>query len=160
MDEICADVSSLREAAERLRREGASAMFLAVDGRAAGLLTAADPIKDSTPEAIAALQAAGLRIVMATGDGKTTTEAVANVLGIDEVYGEVRARQISQATVANIKRGLIFAFAHNALGVPVAASVLYPFFGLLLSPMIAALAMSLSSVSVAANALRLRKSQA
>ena len=219
MEEIGADVSSLREAAERLRREGASAMFLAVDGHAAGLLAVADPIKDSTPEAIAALRAAGLRIVMATGDGKTTAEAVAKVLGIDEVYGEVRpkdkaelvarlkgegrrvamagdgindadvgiamgtgtdvamssaqvtlvkgdlrgilrARQISQATVANMKQNLIFAFAYNALGVPIAAGVLYPFFGLLLSPMIAALAMSLSSVSVVANALRLRKTQA
>ncbi len=225
MEEIGANVDTLREAAERLRREGASAMFLAVDGRAAGLLAVADPIKDSTPEAIAALREAGLRIVMATGDGKTTAEAVAKVLGIDEVYGEVRpkdkaelvarlkaegrrvamagdgindapalaaadvgiamgtgtdvamssaqvtlvkgdlrgilrARQISQATVANMKQNLIFAFAYNALGVPIAAGVLYPFFGLLLSPMIAALAMSLSSVSVVANALRLRKTQA
>ena len=221
MEEIGADVSSLREAAERLRRDGASAMFLAVDGRAAGLIAVADPIKDSTPEAIAALRAAGLRIVMATGDGKTTADAVAKVLGIDEVHGEVRpkdktdlvarlkaegrrvamagdgindapalaaadvgiamgtgtdvamssaqvtlvkgdlrgilrARQISQATVANMKQNLIFAFAYNALGVPIAAGALYPFFGLLLSPMIAALAMSLSSVSVVANALRLR----
>jgi len=221
MEEIGADVSSLREAAERLRREGASAMFLAVDGRAAGLIAVADPIKDSTPEAIAALRAAGLRIVMATGDGKTTADAVAKVLGIDEVHGEVRpkdktdlvarlkgegrrvamagdgindapalaaadvgiamgtgtdvamssaqvtlvkgdlrgilrARQISQATVTNMKQNLTFAFAYNALGVPIAAGVLYPVFGLLLSPMIAALAMSLSSVSVVANALRLR----
>ncbi len=221
MQEIGADVGTLREAAERLRRDGASAMFLAVDGRAAGLIAVADPIKDSTPEAIAALRAAGLRIVMATGDGKTTADAVAKVLGIDEVYGEVRpkdkaelvarlksegrrvamagdgindapalaaadvgiamgtgtdvamssaqvtlvkgdlrgilrARQISQATVANMKQNLAFAFAYNALGVPIAAGVLYPVFGLLLSPMIAALAMSLSSVSVVANALRLR----
>jgi len=222
MEEIGVDVSRLREDAERLRREGASAMFLAVNGRAAGLVAVADPIKVSTPEAIAALRAAGLRIVMATGDGKTTAEAVAKVLGIDEVYGEVRpkdkselvarlkaegrrvamagdgindapalaaadvgiamgtgtdvamssaqvtlvkgdlrgilrARQISQATVANMKQNLIFAFAYNALGVPIAAGLLYPSFGLLLSPMIAALAMSLSSVSVVANALRLRK---
>jgi len=221
MDEIGAEVAPLREAAERLRREGASAMFLAVDGRVAGLVAVADPIKDSTAEAIAALRAAGIRIVMATGDGKTTADAVAKMLGIDEVYGEVRpkdkadlvarlkaegrkvamagdgindapalaaadvgiamgtgtdvamssaqitlvrgdlrgivrARQISRATVANMKQNLTFAFAYNALGVPIAAGVLYPTFGLLLSPMIAALAMSLSSVSVVANALRLR----
>ncbi|MGE4071073.1 MAG: heavy metal translocating P-type ATPase [Lysobacterales bacterium] len=221
MEEIGVDVSRLREDAERLRREGASAMFLAVDGRAAGLIAVADPIKDSTPEAIVALRAAGLRIVMATGDGKTTAEAVAKVLGIDEVYGEVRpkdkselvarlkaegrrvamagdgindapalaaadvgiamgtgtdvamssaqvtlvkgdlrgilrARQISSSAVANMKQNLAFAFLYNALGVPLAAGVLYPVFGWLLSPMIAALAMSLSSVSVVANSLRLR----
>ena len=207
--------------AERLRSEGASAMFLAVDGRLAGLIAVSDPIKASTAEAIAALRAAGLRIVMATGDGQTTAAAVARTLGIDEVHGEVRpqdksnlvtkfkaegrrvamagdgindapalaaadvgiamgtgtdvamssaqvtlvkgdlrgilrARQISQSTVRNMKQNLLFAFAYNALGVPIAAGVLYPVFGLLLSPMIAALAMSLSSVSVVANALRLR----
>ncbi len=210
--------------AERLRGEGASAMFLAVDGQLAGLIAVADPIKASTAEAIAALRAAGLRIVMATGDGQTTAAAVARMLGIDEVHGEVRpqdksdlvaklkaegrrvamagdgindapalaaadvgiamgtgtdvamssaqvtlvkgdlrgilrARQISQSTVANMKQNLLFAFAYNALGVPIAAGVLYPVFGLLLSPMIAALAMSLSSVSVVANALRLRTTQ-
>jgi Cu+-exporting ATPase len=224
MQEIGVDVDALLEQAEQQRRDGASAMFLAVDGRVAGLIAVADPIKDSTPDAIAALRAAGLRIVMATGDGKTTAEAVAKVLGIDEVYGEVRpkdkaemvarlkaegrrvamagdgindapalaaadvgiamgtgtdvamssaqvtlvkgdlrgilrARQISQATVANMKQNLAFAFAYNALGVPIAAGVLYPAFGWLLSPMIAALAMSLSSVSVVANALRLRTAQ-
>ena len=225
MQQIGADVSALQDAAERLRREGASAMFLAVDERAIGLIAVADPIKDSTSEAIAALRAAGIRVVMATGDGKTTAAAVAKQLGIDEFYGEVRpqdksdlvarlkaegrrvamagdgindapalaaadvgiamgtgtdvamssaqvtlvkgdlrgilrAREISQATVANMKQNLVFAFAYNALGVPIAAGVLYPVFGLLLSPMIAALAMSLSSVSVVANALRLRGANA
>jgi Cu+-exporting ATPase len=224
MQEVGVDVGALREAAEQQRRAGASAMFLAVDGRVAGLIAVADPIKDSTPDAIAALRAAGLRIVMATGDGKTTAAAVATVLGIDEVHGEVRpqdkatlvarlkaegrrvamagdgindapalaaadvgiamgtgtdvamssaqvtlvkgdlrgivrARQISQATVANMKQNLAFAFAYNTLGVPIAAGALYPVFGLLLSPMIAALAMSLSSVSVVVNALRLRTAQ-
>jgi P-type Cu+ transporter len=221
MTELGVSVDSLSEAAERLRALGASAMFLAVDGNAAGLVAVADPIKLSTPGAIAALHAAGLRIVMATGDGKTTAEAVAKQLGIDEVHGEVRpqdkaelvarlkregrkvamagdgindapalaaadvgiamgtgtdvamssaqvtlvkgdlngilrARQISQQTVANMKQNLAFAFLYNALGVPIAAGVLYPAFGLVLSPMIAALAMSLSSVSVVANALRLK----
>jgi Cu+-exporting ATPase len=224
MHEAGVDVDALRDAAEQQRRAGASAMFLAVDGRVAGLIAVADPIKDSTPDAIAALRLAGLRIVMATGDGKTTAAAVARVLGINEVHGEVRpqdkaalvaglkaegrrvamagdgindapalaaadvgiamgtgidvaissaqvtlvkgdlrgilrARQISQTTVANMKQNLAFAFAYNALGMPIAAGVLYPVFGLLLSPMIAALAMSLSSVSVVANALRLRTAQ-
>lgn len=221
MEHVGVDVSGLREAAETLRREGASALFLAVDGRSAGMIALADPIKSSTPDAIEALRAAGLRIVMATGDGETTANAVAKQLGIDEVHGEVRpqdkadlvarlksegrrvamagdgindapalaaadvgiamgtgtdvamssaqvtlvkgdlrgilrARQISQATVRNMKQNLTFAFAYNSLGVPLAAGVLYPAFGLLLSPMFAALAMSLSSVSVVANALRLR----
>ena len=221
MQEMGADVASIDEVAERLRREGASAMFLAVGGRVAGVIAVADPIKDSTPAAIAALKAAGLRLVMATGDGSTTAEAVARQLGIAEVHGEVRpkdktdlvarlktegrivamagdgindapalaaadvgiamgtgtdvamssaqvtlvkgdlrgivrAREISEATVRNMKQNLAFAFLYNALGVPVAAGVLYPSFGVLLSPMIAALAMSLSSVSVVGNALRLR----
>lgn len=214
-------IGTLAEAAERLRAEGASVMFLAVDGQAAGLLAVADMIKESTPEAIAQLRAVGLRLIMATGDGATTAQAVATALGITEVHGEVRpqdkadlvaslkaqgrrvamagdgindapalaladvgiamgtgtdvamssaqvtlvkgdlrgilrARQISEATVANMKQNLGFAFLYNALGVPIAAGVLYPVFGLLLSPMIAALAMSLSSVSVVINALRLR----
>ncbi|WP_425508347.1 heavy metal translocating P-type ATPase [Tahibacter amnicola] len=207
--------------AERLRTDGASVMFLAVNGALAGLVAVADPIKVSTPEAIAALHAAGLRVVMATGDGHTTARAVARQLGIDDVHGEVcpadkaklvanlqaqghrvamagdgindapalaaadvgiamgtgtdvamssaqitlvkgdlrgivRARQISQSTVRNMRQNLAFAFAYNALGVPIAAGVLYPALGWLLSPMLAALAMSLSSVSVVANALRLR----
>jgi P-type Cu+ transporter len=223
MREVGADLAELRDAAERLRESGASVMFLAVDRRAAGLLAVADPIKDSTPEALAALRAAGLRIVMATGDGLATARAVARTLGIEEVHGEVRpqdkadlvarlkaegrrvamagdgindapalaaadvgiamgtgtdvamssaqvtlvkgdprgilrARRISQAAVNNMKQNLAFALAYNALGVPIAAGVLYPVFGLLLSPMLAALAMSLSSVSVVTNALRLRTS--
>ena len=225
MDEISADVEGLRESAESFRRDGASVMFLAVDGRAAGLIAVADPIKSTTPEAIAALHDAGLRIVMATGDGRTTAAAVARRLGIDEVHGEVRprdkvqlvtklkadgrrvamagdgindapalaaadvgiamgtgtdvamssaqvtlvkgdlrgiarARRLSAATVANMKQNLGFALVYNALGVPIAAGLLYPVWGLLLSPMIAALAMSLSSVSVVGNALRLRNVKA
>jgi Cu+-exporting ATPase len=224
MRDTGADLSTIEELAEGLRREGASAMFLAVDGRVAGVVAVADPIKETTPGAITALREAGLRLVMATGDGRTTADAVARQLGIEEVYGEVRpkdkaelvarlkaegrrvvmagdgindapalaaadvgvamgtgtdvamssaqvtlvkgdlrgiarARRLSQATVANMKQNLGFAFAYNMLGVPIAAGILYPAFGLLLSPMIAALAMSLSSVSVVANALRLRRAR-
>ena len=215
------DAFPLLERAEALRGEGASVVFLGVDGRFAGLLAAADPIKESTPEAIEKLRAAGMRIVMATGDGLTTAKAVGARLGIEEVRGEVRpkdklalverlqkegrrvamagdgindapalaradvgiamgtgtdvamasgkvtlvkgdlrgiarARELSEATVANMKQNLAFALVYNALGVPIAAGVLYPFFGILLSPVIAAVAMSFSSVSVVANALRLR----
>ena len=217
------DVSSLLAQAEERRAEGASVMFLAVDGRLAGILSVADPIKESTPAALEALTASGLRIIMATGDGLTTARAVAGRLGIAEFHGEVRpkekldlinklkaegrrvgmvgdgindapalaaadvgiamgtgtdvaissaqltlvkgdlrgiarARSLSQATVSNMKQNLGFALLYNTLGVPLAAGVLYPAFGLLLSPMVAALAMSLSSVSVVANALRLRTS--
>ncbi|MCW5572624.1 MAG: heavy metal translocating P-type ATPase [Steroidobacteraceae bacterium] len=220
MDSLGVDTAALAADAERLREDGASVMYVAVDGAPAGLLSVADPIKASTPAAIEALHAAGLRIVMATGDGLTTANAVARRLGIDEVHGEVRpqdkialvqrlraegrkvamagdgindapalagadvgiamgtgtdvamssaqvtlvkgdlngilrARELSRATVANMKQNLAFAFLYNALGVPIAAGVLYPVTGLLLSPMIAALAMSLSSVSVVGNALRL-----
>ncbi|HET7662150.1 MAG TPA: heavy metal translocating P-type ATPase [Rhodanobacteraceae bacterium] len=220
MHEVGVDASVLSTPAEELRRAGASVMYLAVDGVLAGLLAVADPIKASTIDAIASLHDAGLKIVMATGDGVTTAHAVARTLGIDEVHGEVRpkdkidlvrqlqakghrvamagdgindapalagadvgiamgtgtdvamssaqvtlvkgdlrgivrARSISNDTVANMKQNLGFAFLYNALGVPIAAGVLYPVTGLLLSPMIAALAMSLSSVSVVANALRL-----
>ncbi len=221
MHEVGADVGTMAAAAEALRIDGATAMFLAVDGRVAGLIAVADPIKDGASATINALHAAGMRVVMATGDGRTTAEAVARNLGIDEVHGEIRpkdkaelvqrlkaegrrvamagdgindapalaaadvgiamgtgtdvamssaqvtlvkgdlrgigrAREISRAAVTNMRQNLGFAFLYNALGVPVAAGVLYPAFGLLLSPMLAALAMSLSSVSVVANALRLR----
>ncbi|QJR11852.1 Copper-transporting P-type ATPase [Usitatibacter rugosus] len=208
--------------AESLRGEGASVFFVTLDGALAGLVAVADPIKESTADAIAELHRAGLRIVMATGDGATTAHAVAKTLGIDEVHGDqtpeskaalvaklqkegrrvamagdgindapalaradvgiamgtgtdiamasgkvtlvkgdlrgiARARALSEATVANMKQNLAWALGYNALGVPIAAGVLYPVFGLLLSPMVAALAMSFSSVSVVANALRLRK---
>jgi len=221
MREAGVDAAPLAEAAERLRVEGASVVFLAVEARLAGLVAVADPIKPSTPEAIDLLHAAGIRLVMATGDGTTTARAVAQRLGIDEVHGEVRpqdklalverlqaqgrrvamagdgindapalaranvgiamgtgtdvamhsaqvtlvkgdlrgiarARRISDASVANMKQNLLFALIYNALGVPLAAGILYPAFGVLLSPLIAALAMSLSSVSVVGNALRLR----
>ncbi|WP_460712584.1 copper-transporting P-type ATPase [Lysobacter terrae] len=220
MIEAGADPAPLLPAAEQLRREGASVMFLAVDGRLAGAVAAADPIKPTTLPALNALRADGLRIVMASGDAQATAAAVAYTLGIEEVHGEVRpqdkvalvqrlqaegrrvamagdgindapalaaadvgiamgtgtdvamssaqvtlvkgdlrrivqAREISDSTVANMKQNLGFAFLYNALGVPIAAGVLYPVFGWLLSPMIAALAMSLSSVSVVSNALRL-----
>ena len=215
------DVGALINDAETLRQNGASVMHLAADGRLLGLLVVADPIKASTPEALTVLRQAGLRLVMATGDGLTTAQAVGALLGIDEVYGEVkpadklalverlqragrvvamagdgindapalakadvgiamgtgtdvamnsaqvtlvrgdlrgiaRARLLSAATVGNMRQNLAFAFLSNALGVPVAAGVLYPVFGLVLSPIIAAAAMSLSSVSVVGNALRLR----
>ncbi|QNP41735.1 heavy metal translocating P-type ATPase [Lysobacter solisilvae (ex Woo and Kim 2020)] len=220
MAETGADPAPLDAAAEALRRQGASVMFLAVDGRLAGAVAVADPIKPSTLPALNALRAEGLRIVMASGDAQATAAAVAATLGIEEVHGEVRpadkvalvqrlkaegrrvamagdgindapalaaadvgiamgtgtdvamssaqvtlvkgdlhrivqARAVSRSAVANMQQNLGFAFLYNALGVPIAAGVLYPVFGLLLSPMIAALAMSLSSVSVVSNALRL-----
>ena len=221
IEEVGADARPLANEAEKLRADGASVIYLAADGRLAGLLAVHDPIKDSTPAAIKALHDAGIRIVMATGDGATTANAVASRLSIDEVHGEVRpqdkadlvarlqsagrkvamagdgindapalaradvgiamgtgtdvamnssqvtlvkgdlrgiarARQISEATVHNMYENLGFALIYNALGVPIAAGVLYPVFGVLLSPLIAAAAMSLSSVSVVGNALRLR----
>ncbi|MCB1596095.1 MAG: copper-translocating P-type ATPase [Gammaproteobacteria bacterium] len=217
-------VEPLRAKAESLRATGASVMFLAVDGKLGGILAVADPIKKTTPEALSVLRDAGIRVVMATGDGLTTARSVATELSIDEVYGEVRpqdkldlvaglqakgrvvamagdgindapalakadvgvamgtgtdiamnsaqvtlvkgdlrgiarARLISENTVANMRQNLVFAFVYNALGVPLAAGVLYGLTGWLLSPMIAALAMSLSSASVVMNALRLRKSK-
>jgi Cu+-exporting ATPase len=221
MRELGVDVAPLTAQAESLRAQAASVVFVAIDGRLAGLVAVADPIKDSTPEALRVLKRAGIRVVMATGDGVTTARAVAAQLGLDEFHGEVRpqdkvelvarfkregrrvamagdgindapalaaadvgiamgtgtdvamaashvtlvkgdlrgiarARELSQATVANMKQNLGFALVYNALGVPIAAGVLYPFAGLLLSPLIAALAMSFSSVSVVGNALRLR----
>jgi Cu+-exporting ATPase len=221
MEQLGIDVSGLLPQAETLRGEGASVMFLAGDGAPIGLLAVSDPVKASTPEALNALRAEGLRVVMATGDGLTTARAVATRLGIDEVHGEVKpadklalvrrlqaegrvvamagdgindapalaqadvgiamgtgtdvamnsapvtlvkgdlrgiaaARALSVQTIANMKQNLAFAFVYNALGVPLAAGLLYPLTGWLLSPMIAALAMSLSSASVIANALRLR----
>ena len=223
MKEAGVDTAALTQRAELLRTEGASVVFVAVDGRLAGLIAVADPIKETTPEAIRTLKAEGIRIVMATGDGLTTARAVAAKLGVDEVHGEVRprdkldlvtrlqaegrrvamagdgindapalakadvgiamgtgtdvamasgkvtlvkgdlrgiarARELSAKTVANMKQNLAFALVYNALGVPIAAGVLYPFFGILLSPVIAAVAMSFSSVSVVTNALRLRSS--
>ena len=211
----------LEAAAEDLRRDGATAIFAAVDGRAAGVIAIADPIKATTGEALAALRSEGIRVVMLTGDNRTTAEAVARRLGIDEVeadvlpdqkaavverhkaagevvamagdgvndapalasadvgiamgtgtdvaiesagitllkgdlMGIVRARKLSRAVMGNIRQNLFFAFIYNAAGVPVAAGVLYPFLGVLLSPIIAAAAMALSSVSVIGNALRLR----
>jgi Cu+-exporting ATPase len=222
METLEVDVAALLDAAETMRGEGRTAMFAAIDGRAAGLIGVADPIKDSTPDAIRALHDEGLEIVMMTGDSETTARAVARELGIDQVFadvapkdkadqvrklqeqgrtvamagdgindapalaqaqvgiamgtgtdvamesagvtlvkgnldGIVRARRLSRATLANIKQNLFFAFVYNSLGVPVAAGVLYPLFGLLLSPMIAAAAMSFSSVSVIGNALRLNR---
>ncbi len=224
MDSCGVAVGSLSDAAEALRTDGQTVMFVAVDGQAAGLLGVADPIKETSQEAIRQLHELKIRVVMLTGDSRTTAEAVAHKLGIDEVIAEVlpqdkskqikllqekgkfvamagdgindapalaqaqvgiamgtgtdvamqsagvtlvkgdlrgilRARQLSQATMKNIQENLFFAFFYNALGVPVAAGVLYPFTGLLLSPMIAAAAMSVSSVSVILNALRLRRLQ-
>src|SRR5450631_1685300 len=219
---IGAELGTLAAQAEELRTAGETVIFVAVDGKAAGILAIADPLKQSTPEAIRALHAEGLRIVMLTGDTRRTAEAVAKQLGIDEVIadvlpdqkadaikrlqkegrvvamagdgindapalaqaevgiamgtgtdvamesasvtlvkgdlrGIVRARAISRLTLTNIKQNLFFAFVYNSLGIPLAAGVLYPVFGWLLSPMVAAAAMSFSSVSVITNALRLRR---
>ena len=221
MEDLGIDIGSMLAEAQALRTQGQTAMFVAAGGKLAGLLGVADPIKETTPEAIRQLHAEGIRIVMLTGDSRTAAEAVAKTLGIDEVIAEVlpqdksahikrlqqegrfvamagdgindapalaqaqvgiamgtgtdvamqsagvtlvkgdlrgivRARALSRATMRNIKQNLFWAFVYNSLGVPVAAGVLYPFFGILLSPMIAAAAMSFSSVSVVGNALRLR----
>jgi Cu+-exporting ATPase len=215
-------LGDLVERADALRKEGATALFLGVDGKPGGIIAIADPIKPTTEAALQSLRADGIRIVMLTGDNRTTAEAVARKLGIDEVEADVlpeekigivrklraegkvvamagdgvndapalaaadvgiamgtgtevaiesagvtllkgdlmgiaRARTLSRMTMRNIRQNLVFAFAYNVIGIPVAAGVLYPSFGILLSPEVAALAMSLSSVSVIANALRLRK---
>ena len=224
LDDLKIDAGELATKAEKLRADGQTVMFVAVDGKAAGLIGVADPIKETTPEAIRQLHEEGIRIVMLTGDSRTTADAVARKLNIDEVVAEVlpnqkvdavkkfqaegrfvamagdgindapalaqaqvgiamgtgtdvamksagvtlvkgdlrgivRARVLSRLTMRNIKQNLFFAFVYNSLGVPIAAGVLYPFFGILLSPMIAAAAMSFSSVSVIGNALRLRRAQ-
>ena len=222
MQDTGLDTTQADVTADTLRAEGKTAMFIAVDGALAGIVAVADPIKDSTAQAIKELHALGLRVIMATGDNERTAQAVAAKLGIDEVragvlpeakkdlidqlrrdghkiamagdgvndapalaaadvgiamgtgadvamesagitllggdlMGIVRARRLAHATLRNIKQNLFFAFAYNALGVSIAAGLLYPITGLLLSPMIAAAAMSLSSVSVITNALRLRR---
>jgi Cu+-exporting ATPase len=222
MEDFGVDTAALANRAEEMRKEAQTVMFVAADGKLAGLLAVSDPIKESTPAAIRQLHDEGLHVVMLTGDNRATAEAVAAKLGIDEVVAEVlpdekaavvkkfqsegrmvamagdgindapalaqaqvgiamgtgtdvamesagvtlvkgdltgivRARKLSRATMANIRQNLFFAFIYNSLGVPVAAGVLYPFLGILLSPIIAAAAMSLSSVSVVSNALRLRR---
>ena len=221
LDDLGIDPGGLSNSADELRREGQTVVFLTIDGRPAGLLGVADPVKETTPEAIEQLHKEGIRIVMLTGDNRTTAEAVSKKLGLDDVIAGVlpdqkakvvkelqdkgmfvamagdgindapalaqahvgiamgtgtdvamesagvtlvkgdlraivRARRLSRMTMRNIRQNLFWAFAYNSFGVPVAAGVLYPFFGILLSPMIAAAAMSFSSVSVISNALRLR----
>ncbi len=224
LDDKGIDPGDLSEKAETMRSDGQTVMFVAVDGKAAGLVGVADPIKETSAEAIAGLHKDGVKVVMLTGDSRTTAQAVAKKLGLDDVVAEVlpdqkaetvkrfqnegrivamagdgindapalaqahvgvamgtgtdvamesagvtlvkgdlrgilRARLLSRATMNNIKQNLFFAFGYNALGIPIAAGILYPFFGILLSPIIAAAAMSLSSVSVIGNALRLRRAK-
>jgi len=221
MKEHGIDPTALAAQADALRHDGATAIYIGIDGAAGGVFAIADPVKATTAEAIKSLHAEGIRIVMLTGDNKTTAEAVARKLGIDEVEadvlpdqksavvnrlkaegrvvamagdgvndapalaaadvgiamgtgtdvaiesagvtllqgdltGIVKARLLSQATMGNIRQNLFFAFIYNAAGIPLAAGALYPAFGLLLSPIVAAAAMALSSVSVIGNALRLR----
>ena len=222
LGETGVDTAALEEAAERLRHDGATAIFLGIDGKAAAVFAIADPVKATTAEALKALAKDRIRVVMLTGDNRTTAEAVARRLGISEVEAEVlpeeksavverlrregrvvamagdgvndapalaaaevgiamgtgtdvaiesagvtllkgdlmgivKAKRLSEATMSNIRQNLFFAFVYNAAGVPIAAGILYPTFGILLSPIIAAAAMALSSVSVIANALRLRR---
>jgi P-type Cu+ transporter len=221
LNSIGVETKALDAEAEGLRGDGATVIYAAIDGKLAGLLAIADPIKPSTPEALKALAADGIKVIMLTGDNRTTAEAVARRLGISDIEAEVlpdqkssvvarlhaagkivamagdgvndapalaaadvgiamgtgtdvamesagitllkgdltgivRARKLSQATMGNIRQNLFFAFIYNAAGVPIAAGILYPAFGILLSPIIAAAAMALSSVSVVGNALRLR----
>ncbi len=224
LEELGVKTGELKEKAEALRLDGATVLLAAIDAKPAGLLAIADPIKPSTPETLRDLRKEGLRLVMVTGDSRTTAQAVARTLGLDEVIAEVRpekkvevvrglqrdgrivamagdgindapalaqanvgiamgtgtdvamesadvtlvkgdltgivrARRLSDSTMRNIRQNLFFAFVYNALGVPIAAGVLYPFFGILLSPIIAAAAMSFSSVSVVGNALRLKRAR-
>ncbi len=221
MQDLGVDMGAFADRAKTLQAEGKTAMFVAADGKPAGLIAVADQIKETTPDAICALHDLGLCIIMATGDAKATAEAVGQTLEIDEIHAEVsaegknalvkkrkgeglsvamagdgvndapalgeadvgiamgtgadvavesagitlvkgdlggivRARRLAEATMRNIRQNLFFAFIYNSAGVPLAAGILYPFFGILLSPIVAAAAMSLSSVSVIANALRLR----
>ena len=216
------DIEDINKKAESMRQNGQTVMFLAIERKIAGLIGVSDTIKKTTPEAIKAIHREGLKIVMVTGDNKTSANAVAQKLGIDNIVAEVmpekkvevvknlqkegkivamagdgindapalaqanvgiamgtgtdvalesanitlvkgdlqgivKARSLSEATIKNIKQNLLWAFGYNALGIPIAAGILYPFTGLLLSPIIAAFAMSLSSISVVANALRLNK---
>ncbi|MGA7116204.1 MAG: HAD-IC family P-type ATPase, partial [Hyphomicrobium sp.] len=218
------DIAGLESIADDMRQQGATAIYVAIDGAPAGVIAIADPIKATTPAAIAALRESGIRIVMLTGDNATTARAVAQRLGITDIEAEVlpedkgrvveryrsegrivamagdgvndapalaaadvgiamgtgtdvamesagvtllrgdlndivRARHLSSATMSNIRQNLFFAFVYNAAGVPIAAGVLYPIFGILLSPVIAAAAMALSSVSVVGNALRLQRAK-
>jgi P-type Cu+ transporter len=220
LEELSGDASKLWDQSERLRKDGQTVMYVVVDRAVAGLLGVADPVKQSTPEAIRMLHEDGIKIIMVTGDNRTTAEAVAQKLGIDEVHAEVlpeqkievirdlqskgrivamagdgindapalaqadvgiamgtgtdvaiesagvtlvkgdlrgivRARKLSRGTMRNIRQNLFFAFIYNVLGIPIAAGALYPFFGVLLSPVIASVAMTFSSVSVITNALRL-----
>jgi Cu+-exporting ATPase len=222
LNELNVETAPLSAQADPLRQEGQTVMFAAIDGKPAGLLGVADPVKSTTPEAIDLLHREGLRLVMLTGDNRTTAEAVARRLQIDDVQADVlpaqkaavikrfqaeghvvamagdgindapalaqaqvgiamgtgtdvamesagvtlvkgdlraiaRARRLSRGTMRNIRQNLFFAFVYNILGVPIAAGILYPFVGVLLSPMIASAAMTFSSVSVIANALRLRR---
>jgi Cu+-exporting ATPase len=216
------ETAALDSGGERLRTDGATVVHIAIDGKLAGLFAVADPVKSSTPAALAALAADGIKVIMLTGDNRTTANAVARKLGIADVEAEVlpeqksavvkrlreagrvvamagdgvndapalaaadvgiamgtgtdvamesagitllkgdlggivRARKLSRATMKNIRQNLFFAFIYNAAGIPIAAGILYPAFGILLSPIIAAAAMALSSVSVVGNALRLRR---
>jgi Cu+-exporting ATPase len=222
LDDLGIHAAEAKELAEKLREDGQTVMFVVIENAVAGLLGVSDPIKQSTPEAIRMLHANGVKIVMLTGDSRTTAEAVAKKLGIDEFQAEVlpeqkvevvkllqaegkvvamagdgindapalaqahvgiamgtgtdvaiesaaitlvkgdlrgiaKARRLSRGTMRNIRQNLFFAFIYNILGVPIAAGALYPFFGLLLSPVIASAAMTFSSVSVISNALRLNK---
>jgi Cu+-exporting ATPase len=224
MESLSVSMDSLKEKADELRRTGQTVMFVAIDARAAGIVGVADPVKETAKEAIGALHADGIQVVMLTGDNRTTADAVARVLRIDRVEadvlpdqkasvvkdlqnsgqrvamagdgindapalaqadvgiamgtgtdvamesagvtlvrgdlrGIVRARRLSRHTMRNIRQNLFFAFIYNVVGVPIAAGVLYPWFGVLLSPMIASAAMTFSSVSVIGNALRLRRTE-